>query len=238
MTRNRLIGLMLVFLTFLSWSAFSQQKNFLDLPFIETSANVDTLITPDRIYMNILIMEKDTKGRISVEELEAKLETTLKKIGVNTEKNLVLTDVGSNFKSYFLKTQDILKSKGYTVQVANAQEAGKVILALEEIGISNVTIDRTEFSRKEHVMLVLRTKAVRKAKLNAQYMTSELGQKVGAAIHISDFPADSRPMVADNAMLYSVRAYGYSEKQVKMADIEFQKLKFEVNVQVRFRLLD
>ncbi|MFT7250898.1 MAG: lysozyme, partial [Flavobacterium sp.] len=46
--------------------SFAQTKNFIDLPYIETSAKVDTLVVPDKIYLNIMITEKDTKGKISV----------------------------------------------------------------------------------------------------------------------------------------------------------------------------
>ena len=42
---------------------FSQTKNFIDQAYIETSAKVDTLVTPDRIFLTILITEKDTKGK-------------------------------------------------------------------------------------------------------------------------------------------------------------------------------
>ena len=51
---------------------FSQEKNFIDLPYLETSAKCDTLVTPDRIFLKIVISEKDTKGKISVEELETR----------------------------------------------------------------------------------------------------------------------------------------------------------------------
>ncbi len=47
--------------------SFSQTKNFLDLPYIETDAKVDTLVIPDRIYLNNSLFEKDSKGKMSVE---------------------------------------------------------------------------------------------------------------------------------------------------------------------------
>ena len=90
---------------------FSQTKNFIDLPYIETSAKVDTLVTPDRIFLTILITEKDTKNRTSVEELESKMNLKLKSIGIITEKQLTLNDLTSNYKKYFLKQQEILKTK-------------------------------------------------------------------------------------------------------------------------------
>lgn len=64
--------ILILSLILLSAKSFSQTKNFLDLPYIETSAKVDTLVVPDKIYLNIMVTEKDTKGKISVEEQEKK----------------------------------------------------------------------------------------------------------------------------------------------------------------------
>ena len=88
----------LLFILIISASSFSQTKNFLDLPYIETAAKVDTLVIPDRIYLNISFFEKDSKGKMSVEELENKMNEKLKEIGINTEKQLTLNDLASNYK--------------------------------------------------------------------------------------------------------------------------------------------
>ena len=40
----------------------AQEKNFIDQPYIETLTNVDTLVSPDRIYLKIILSERDTKG--------------------------------------------------------------------------------------------------------------------------------------------------------------------------------
>ena len=40
------------------------------MPYIETIGKVDSLVVPDKIYLNIIISEKDTKGKIPVEEQE------------------------------------------------------------------------------------------------------------------------------------------------------------------------
>ncbi|TFG76885.1 MAG: SIMPL domain-containing protein, partial [Flavobacteriales bacterium] len=103
---------------------------------METNALVDTLVVPDRIYLSILITEADTKGKTSVEELENKMAAQLKALGIDTKKQLTLADVASNFKNYFLKKTDVLKSKAYTLLVYDAQTAGKVIVGLEAINIA------------------------------------------------------------------------------------------------------
>jgi len=45
----------------LTSNVIAQSKNFLDVPYLETSAKVDTLVAPDKIFLNITIREKDTK---------------------------------------------------------------------------------------------------------------------------------------------------------------------------------
>lgn len=85
----------------MSAKSFSQTKNFLDLPYIETSAKVDTLVVPDKIYMNIMITEKDPKVKISVEKQENKMNEKLKSLGITTEKHLTLNDLSSNLNPAF-----------------------------------------------------------------------------------------------------------------------------------------
>ena len=215
---------------------FAQTKTFIDQPYVETSAYVDTLVTPDEIYLNITISEKDTKGKTSVEALESQMEKTLKRLGINTKEDLTLNDLASNFKKYFLKDQDILKSKVYSLKVDNAQSAGRVILELEKIEISNVVLDRTEYSEIEQLKLELKSKAILKAKKQADFMVNPLGQKVGMAIHIAD-QSDNLPFQGRSMGGIQVRGYAsLKQEDFKPADIEFEKIKVESSVFVKFKL--
>ncbi len=164
----------------------AQTKNFIDLPYLETTAKVDTLVQPDIIYLDILIRERDERNRVSAEEMEARMIQKLKSLGIDTEKQLTLSDLGSNFKKYFLKQKDIMKDKAYELKVFNSQTAGRVLVGLEEIGISNVNLDRTEYSKMEELKLELKSKAIVKAKKQADYLVRPLSQKIIRAIHITD----------------------------------------------------
>ena len=229
-----------IFLTFLILvcaKSLSQTKNFIDLPYIETSAKVDTLVIPDRIYLNISITEKDTKGKISVEELETKMNEKLKSLGIATEKQLTLNDLSSNYKKYFLKQQDILKNKNYTLLVFNAKVAGKVIIALEEIEISNVILEKTEYSKAEQMILALKSEAIIKAKNQAIAMTKPLNQKVGNAIYISDF-SNIVNMLSGRVSGIQIRgARSLDEKEkYEPINIEFEKIKIETELKATFKL--
>ena len=226
----------LLFILIISASSFSQTKNFLDLPYIETAAKVDTLVIPDRIYLNISFFEKDSKGKMSVEELENKMNEKLKEIGINTEKQLTLNDLASNYKKYFLKQQDVQKNKNYTLLVYNAQIAGKVILALEEIEISNVFLDKTEYSKAEEMILILKGEAILKAKNQAIAMTKPLNQKLGNAIYISDY-SNNINLLNGRVSGIQIRGNRSLEKEkYEPINIEFEKIKIESEVKATFKL--
>jgi hypothetical protein len=229
--------IILLMLLFSITKNFSQTKNFIDLPYIETSAKVDTLVTPDRIFLTVLITEKDTKNRTSVEELESKMNIKLKSLGINTEKQLTLNDLSSNYKKYFLKQQDILKNKSYSLVVYDAKMASKVIAALEELEISNVSLEKTEYSKAEELLLILKGKAIVKAKNTAVAMTKPLNQKVGNAIYISDTFTISNML---NGRLAGIQIRGVSilneEGDYEPIDITFDKIIIETQVNVNFKI--
>lgn len=237
MTTKKLILLAVLLFVFALKGLTQPVKNFIDLPFMETSATVDTMVVPDRIYLNIVLEEKDTKGKVSVEELEAKLEETLRSLGIPTDKNLVLNDLASNFKKYFLKDQDILKTKSYSLIVEDAVTAGKVIIALEKTGISNVNLEKTEYSKIESLKLALMTKAVLKARKQAESMCNPLNVKVGHPIFISDLVNDS-PIRSLSGMVSGIRIRGKSsiKDEYTPADIQFEKITVERSISVKFKI--
>lgn len=216
----------------------AQEKNFIDQPYVETFATVDTLVTPDRIYLNIFISEKDTKDKISLEELENKMESILKSLKIDTKKDLVLQDLASNFKTYFLKQKDVLKNKLYQLKVSDAQTAGKVIVGLENAGISNVQLDRTEYSEMEKLQVALKSRAVLRAKEYATALTKPLGQKVGPAIYISEQNQQFYDGLSGKAAGISIRGMSTVAEKYEPIDIEFQKIKIQASAGVKFKLLD
>ncbi len=220
---------------FISNIVWSQTKNFIDQPYIETKARVDSLVTPDRIYLSILINEEDTKGKISLEEQENKMADKLKSLGIDLDKQLALSDLGSNFNKYFLKKQDIEKSKSYSLVVYSAKIAGDVIRSLEQIGISNIDLERTEYSKMDHLKLELKSKAILRAKLQAEFLVNPLDQKVGSAIYISDkFDQIYRSNQLDEVV---IMGYAGKNKEFKSLDIAFKKIEVSSEVNVKFELM-
>lgn len=213
------------------------QKNFIDQPFVETTAKVDTLVVPDNIFISIQIKEADSRNKKSVEEQEKILEFTLKRLNIDTEKDLTLLDFSSNFKNYFLKGQNILKSKMYSLLVKDAVKTGTVLAELENVGISNVNIERTEYSKSEELLLILKSKAVKKSKIIAEKLAEPLNQKVGKALYISDTNSTSNELQGQAPGL-RIRGMSslYGARSSEPILIEFDKVKFEVQVNVKYEL--
>ena len=217
-----------------STAIFAQSKNFLDTPYLETQAQVDTMVTPDKIYLNIVIQEKDTKGRVSVEEQENQMAQRLKALGIDIEKQLVIKDASSNFKKYFLRQKEVLKSKQYSLLVYSGKELGDVMMALEQLDIANTSIEKTEYSKMDELELELKTKAVEKAMQKAQALTKPLGQKVGMALHIAD-NSQYYPRY-NQAPRMEMKAVSADMGQAQPLDIDFEKIKVETTVNVKFAL--
>lgn len=225
-----------LFLLIASTLTFAQ-KNFIDQPFVETNAKIDTLVVPDKIYISILLNEADSKNKKSVEEQERTLESTLKKLKIDTEKDLYLKDFSSNFKNYFLKGQNVVKSKNYSLIVHNAVMAGKVLAELENVGISNVNIERTEYSKAEELLLELKAQAIEKSLMTAKKLAKPLNQTIGKALYISDGYSISNALQGQaGGIQIRGMASMYEAKVAEPINTEFEKVKFEVSVNVKYTL--
>ena len=230
----------LIFVMFFVWNLFSAQRDFLDQPYIEVSATSDTLVVPDRIYVSITLNEADSKNKKSVEEQEKQLETILKKLKINTDKDLSVLGYSSDFKKYFLKGQSILKTKKYSLLVRDAYTLGNVLISLEEAGISNTEVEKVEYSKSKELLLELKSEAVKRSRITAQKLVKPLNQKVGKALHISDTNYGG---IGDYELttneIFSLQEMDYkkgSASEEFLRKLDFQKIKFSTTVYVKYQL--
>lgn len=225
---------LLILCSLMPFLAYSQNKNFIDQPYLETSASVDSLVTPDRIYLSIKLLEEDSKGKISVEELENNMAKALEELDVDLGTQLRLSDLSSDLERFFLKRKDIRKEKNFTLLVYDAQSAGKAIQSLEAIGISNINLAHTEYSKTEELRLFLQAKAVQKAKMKGEMLLSGIGQELGPAIFVSD----AAPVVYNT---YNSLPSTYDMRQNSEAfepiAVSFRKINISAQVNVKFKIL-
>ena len=224
-----LIALLLVQLSLAQGS-----KNFIDQNYIEVTGKAEMEIVPDEIYLKILINEADNKGKESVESLENKMIENLKTLGIDIDEQLVIKDFSSNFKNYFLKKTDIQTAKEYQLLVHNGKMLGEVFLTLEDIGISNIEIERVDHSEIEKYRRMVKIDAIKAGKDKAGDLAGAIGQSIGKAIYIREIENfNERRALQSNVM---IRGFSATSVKSKVPELEFEKINLEYSLQIYFEL--
>lgn len=234
--KNILIGYFVLISTGIL--AQSGDKNFIDQNYIEVIGKSEMEIIPDMIYLKVLLNEKDTKNKISVPDLEAKMIDKLIGIGIDISKDLLIKDISSNFKYYLLTRNEILLSKEYQILVHDGKTAGQVFLELEKIGISNVSIDHLENSNIVQFRKDVKVNAIKAAKEKAESLTLALNQSIGRALFIQELENNLNIAGNSNSIMIrgvSSKIYG-SNAPSPALDFDFEKIKIEYSILCRFEL--
>ena len=124
----------------------------------------------------------------------------------------------------------MLLSKEYQIIVKDGSTAGKVFLALDDVGINNAKIEKLENSRIEEYREEVKIKAIKAAKAKAQTLADAVGQHAGKALYIQEEYASMTPVYA-NTVLYKQR------NEADAADLNFEKMKVEATFLCRFEIL-
>lgn len=211
------------------------EKNFIDQPYIEVNGKAEMEIVPDEIYLNIVLSEKDNKYKLSIAELDKKLLTSLKELGIDVAKELSLKDLSSNFKNQLILKDDIILTKEYELLVHDAKMVGKVARELEKVGISNISILKTDHSKMEDFRREVKVNAIKAARVNADVLTTAIGQTIGKALYIQELY-----MNVMHANMYMQKremlSMDMAANEPEEMQGEFEKIKLEFTVLVRFEL--
>ena len=185
--------------------------------YIQVNGRAEKEITPDEFYLSIVINERDSKGKISVESQQRDMIAALKRLGVNVEKQLKVANLSSEF---FKKNTEV----------------AKVWQALDGLGISNVSILKVSHSKIDEYKEQVRVEAMQNAKQSAQTLAGAIGQNVGKCFYIYDSNNNVMPVLYDNmAVMRSAKA-GYAEEAAADEPLDFKTIKLQYNVQAKFVL--
>ena len=220
-------------------NSFSQMgsKNFIDQNYIEVNGKAELEVTPDQIFLKVVVNEQDSKGKQTLEELEKGMIEKLIEIGIDVKKDLVIVDMASNFKNYWLKNKDIYSLKEYQVKCKDARTAGLVFQELESIGISNISIERIDHSEIEKYRQEVKVSAIKAAKQKAEALAGAIDQSIGKAIYILEMDYQIFRGQTSNMAMSNIRIRGTStEEAIPQPEIEFEKIKLEYSIRVSFEL--
>lgn len=229
----------IVVLSLFVTNGYSQygSKNFIDQNYIEVHGKAEKEITPDQIFLKIVVNEQDSKGKQSLEELEKAMIEKLIGIGIDVEKDLVIKDMASNFKNYWIKNKDIFSMKEYQVECKDARTAGLVFQNLEVLGISNISIERIDHSELERFREEVKVAAIKAGKKKAEALAGAIDQSIGKAIYIQELEHQLYRARNSNVQMSAMAVMEVSDTEsAPLPDIEFEKIKLEYTIRVSFEL--
>lgn len=202
--------------------------------YVQVYGRAEKEITPDEFYLQIIINERDSKGKISVESQQRDMIAALKRLNVDIDKQLKVANLSSEF---FKKKSSVATAK-YQLQLGSSAEVARVWQALDDLGISNVSILKVSHSKIDQLKEEVRVEAIRNARKNAATLAEAIGQQVGRCFYIYDSNSNVVPAVYDNRVLMrSAKAVGTAEMQFEEeAPLEFKTLRLEYGVQAKFVL--
>lgn len=222
-------------------SIFAQ--NATENPYISVSASVNKEITPDEIFLDITINEKDNKGKISVAQQEQKMIKALGELGIDVKESLTVSDMGSTLKNNTFKKDNILVSKSYSLKITSAQLAAQAIESLRLLEIARVDLGKVSVSDslEREVKNVLLVEAAQKAQENARILAEAVGCKAGKPIYIHNY---YRFNSATKARIMTKAANDSTEEEIPFAVIgapvhlDITKVSLSISVDCRFQMLD
>ncbi len=236
---NRFILVLIIFS--INAKSFAQNaiKNFIDQNYIEVSGIAEIEVIPDLIYLHITLSEKDKKGKVSVEEQEAKMLSTLKIIDESIENNISVISFSSTYIHYFFKKSDVEKVKQYELLLTDAVKLAPVFAALDELAISNVSIVKLDHSKIDELKQKIKVEAIIAAKKKAELYTKAINQSIGKALFIKEMSAiiTQNSVIEANTLLRNESQY---LSKVSIRDhsfpIQLRKINIATKVLTKFEL--
>ncbi len=202
--------------------------------YIQTQGRAEREITPDRFWLAITVNERESKGKITVEEQQQAMIAALRELGIDTEKQLRMADLTSEF---YRKNAAVATAR-YQLELHSAADVARVYTALDRIGIPNVRIERVSHSQLEQYKDEVRIEAIRDARRNAATLAEAIGQQIGPCFYIYDSNSDILPRYASNTVLMRAKTAMDSESAAIEAEpaLDFRTIRLEYNVQAKFVL--
>ena len=211
-------------------------KNFIDQNYIEITGTAETLVTPNEIYVAIILTEKNHKK--TIEEQERLLLTNLKSLGIDTDKELSVSNFQGVYTKRFLKRNEVEKVKNYQLIVHDGETLSKTYLVLDRLNITNVSIAKVSHSDLVKIRRETKIKSLVVAKEKAAAYAAAIDQEIGSALFIKELEPSSVNSY-NNIRIRGMNSSNNSYRQNSVPAIEnlaFQKISITATVLTKFEL--
>lgn len=212
-------------------AAMAQQLPGEQKPYVQVNGTAEKRVTPNKIMVAVSLNQADSKGKISMADLEKSFANALSQSGIDIKEQVVVTDQSSSAN----KKQTIYQFKNYTIALTNAAEVSTLFDNLSANNISNAEVTTATRSDMSELEQQTKIEAVKNAQQTATVLAEALGQSIGKAIMIEAYSNQYTPvvMLRGTSKLATVTV---NEDAAPLNDVQFQEIRVEQRVTVRFIL--
>ncbi|PCJ67221.1 MAG: hypothetical protein COA58_02575 [Bacteroidetes bacterium] len=228
--RNILILTVLAALAFTSNAQIQEEK-----PFIEITGTSEIKISPNQIFIHINIKENIDRSKKSIDEREQDLIKALQSSGISPSK-LVVKDANSYYGKTGLIGREVISSRQYELEVKDAPQAKKAFEQLDKLNIKNANIVRVDHSEMEDYKRQAKIKAIKAAKVKANYLLEAVGEDLGGALIVRE---NSVNVMGNNYRRNARELYAYGRFESGGAaevDLDFKKITITASIYTKWRI--
>jgi uncharacterized protein YggE len=205
---------------------------------IEVTGKASKEVTPDEIYVRILLQEKnESREKVTIEQQEEKLRTAIANAGIDL-KNLSVSDVNADYMKVRWKTKDVMTQKAYLLKTSTSQQLRKLFTELNKIEVRDAGIDHVSHSKMDSLTKTVRIMAIKAAKDKATYLLAAINEKPGSCLVVRE----ETPFYLNAANISNNSYNNYSGGRLaydaagEYADIDFQNIKIDYSIYCKFEI--
>lgn len=207
-------------------------------PSISMNTTVEREVTPDELYLKIIISESDYKGKKTLEEMQESMIGALKACRIDIPECLTLNYMGSEigYKTFSKKIKPRTEAT-YMLKLYDVAIMQQVIAALEERQISNIELTKVKYTKEKELKDEMAIEAMQQAQSEARTLAGAVGQEIGKAISINSWMNSGQAQ----PRLYKSRANYETDNGVAVEEgaataFSIGKINYKFTVNVLFEL--
>ena len=208
-------------------------------PYIDMSTTVQREVTPDELYLKIVISESDYKGKKSLEEMQEAMLGALKENRIDIPECLTINYMGSDISyTAFSKKIKPKTEATYMLKLHDAAIMQQVIASLEKRQISNIELAQVKFTKEKELKNEMAVEAMQQAQAEARVLAGAIGQEIGKAISINSWlnSGQTQPRLYKSNANVMLDVLALEEEVSTAPIISIGKITYNFNVNVRFEL--
>ncbi len=206
---------------------------------VQVTGYAERVVSPDKFVLMITIAERDSRGKISVDEQYREVVAALKGVNIDPDERLRTADNSSQHH----KKGEMLSTARYRLTLHNTKEMSRCWRTLKELSLSRVELESVDYTKRAELQRELRREAILDARQKAEELVSALGQELGPCISIYDRNTPEYGLnFENNISVHNKRYMAFDAEYADFAEeesgplAEFRPLKATYEVTAAFAL--